>query len=85
MDIEALADQSARTARLHQLRMPVAVRMVLRERGLSNKPHADEIASNVCRELQKRATARRRKNRDRNGYALDMFATALARGGDPND
>ncbi|MGB3921873.1 MAG: hypothetical protein WBL19_01140 [Minisyncoccia bacterium] len=86
MDIEALADKSAKVARLHRLRIPAAVRMVvLEEHKFLDRPHSDELVSNVCRELQKRATARRKKNKERNGYALDMFATAAARGGDPED
>lgn len=86
MDIEALADQSANTARLHRLRMPAAVRMVLKERGLSNKPNAEELVTSVCRELQKRSIARRKKNGERKHYALnDMFATIAERGGDLND
>ncbi len=85
MDIESLADQSARAARLGRLRIPAAVRMVLKERGLANKPDADELVSSVCRELQKRATQRRKKNKERSGYAQDMFAAQMARGGDPED
>lgn len=85
MDIEALADSVIHAARLNHLRIPAAVRMILKERGLSNKPHADELISSICRELQKRATARRKKNKERNGYAQDMFETQAARGGDPED
>ncbi len=88
MDIEALADQSARTARLHRLRMPEAVRMVLKERGFSDTERAKEYVSSVCRELQKRSTARRKKNntkKDYTNYIDDMFDAERSRGGDPDD
>lgn len=75
MDIEAMADQSARAARLHRLQIPAAVRMVLKERGLANNPHADELVSSVCRTLQKRATASRKKNKERAEYVQqEIFA-----------
>ncbi|MBI2108746.1 MAG: hypothetical protein HYT93_01005 [Parcubacteria group bacterium] len=62
-DIKLLADKAARLRREKNLTVPGAVQRVLRENGFRNRSDFKEIMSDVCAELQRRATARRKKNK----------------------
>lgn len=86
MDIVGLADSAMEHHRVNHLNISAAVWKTLREKDLANKRDAPEIAKRIFRELQKRSTARRKKNSNRAGRVMgDIFATIRERGGDPED
>ena len=85
MDIEGLADRAMEFHRSNRLKISAAVWTALREKGLANMHNSQEIAKSVLRELQKRSTAKRNRTNNYNRRVMaDMFATASARGGDPD-
>lgn len=98
--VEVLADRAAHLRRAYNLAMPGAVWGVLRAQGLADGVGAKELASDILSELQKRSTARRKKNREKGRsspkfpeqldfklfrYQEDAINMVTERGGDPDD
>ena len=61
-NISLLADKTARLRRTENLSVPAAVWKVLRAERFAERTDAKELHGDICAELQKRSTARRKKN-----------------------
>ncbi len=65
-DIRALADRAVQIFRSSKATSwKSAARQAVRRKGITYKPDVERIASEICRELQKRSVAKRRANRRR--------------------